>query len=388
MGIAAELGARMGRGRAAIQLLSKGDFAGRLADMEAGRAPREFLYGFPHLVERGYDVRFQRSDGPYSGLVGRFAHRRERLLSRLTGLSRRHHVLEELAPDWFGASLALSFTDHFSLTLGQVMKGLLVRPYAIGIFHGLSDIEGRTTALGRRFAHGYIWRALAGLDHVAFLGPADRTEAIARYGIAPHRSSVFPFGVDTDFWCPGDEPPADRPFVLAVGSDPSRDYATLVAAPVRAAVRILTRLPVPLAGDRRNVEVIGGDYFSGPVDDLALRRLYRQAAVVVLPLRDVFQPTGQSVCLQAMACGAPVVLSRIRGLWAPDLYVDGEHVLLVPPADPAALGEAVNRLLDDRALAARLGAAGGALTRAHHGLETMNRGLENLVCLAPGIQRR
>jgi ribose transport system ATP-binding protein len=42
----------------------------------------------------------------------------------------------------------------------------------------------------------------------------------------------------------------------------------------------------------------------------------------------------------------------------------------------------------DRALAARLGAAAGALTRAHHGLETMNRGLETLVCLAPGIQRR
>ena len=43
--------ARLGRGPAAIQLFSKGDFDRRLTEMEEGRAPRDFFYGFLGLVE-------------------------------------------------------------------------------------------------------------------------------------------------------------------------------------------------------------------------------------------------------------------------------------------------------------------------------------------------
>lgn len=60
--------------------------------------------------------------------------------------------------------------------------------------------------------------------------------------------------------------------------------------------------------------------------------------------------------LEAMACETPVVCSHIGGM--PELVVDGETGLLVPPGDSAALGEAVERLLDDPATARRWGAAG------------------------------
>jgi len=383
-----EIRQRLGRGQAAIQLLSKGDLAGRLDAMAAGTAPRDFFYGFLGLMEKGYDARFQRTDAPYAGLNGLLSTGMERLRARLTGFSERDRVIEDLIGDWYRSRLMLSFTDHFSLTLGRVMKPLLVRPFAIGIFHGLSDIEGRLPGHYRKLGYSRIWRSLAGLDHIAFLGPADRDEAVARYGLAPERTSIFAFGIDTDFWCPGPEPEAGPPFVLAVGSDPSRDYDSLLAAPITAPLRIVTRLDLRVPPDRTRVEVIRGHYFDSPLDDLGLRRLYRQAAVVVLPLKDVFQPTGQSVCLQAMACGCPVVLSDIRGLWSPGLYVDGIHGRLVPPGDPAALAEAVNGLLamPDRARA--MGEEARRVTLAHHNLDVMNRTLEDLVCRAPGIERR
>ena len=57
------------------------------------------------------------------------------------------------------------------------------------------------------------------------------------------------------------------------------------------------------------------------------------AAVVVVPVKDVPQPSGQSVTLQASACARPVVLTRTRGLWDPDGLRDGDNVLLVPPGD-------------------------------------------------------
>lgn len=59
---------------------------------------------------------------------------------------------------------------------------------------------------------------------------------------------------------------------------------------------------------------------------------------------------------EAAACGRPVVATRGGGV--PDAVIDGETGLLVPQDDAAAATGAVRRLLDDPALAARLGAAG------------------------------
>ena len=51
-------------------------------------------------------------------------------------------------------------------------------------------------------------------------------------------------------------------------------------------------------------------------------------------MKDVPQPSGQSVTLQASACGRPVVLTRTRGLWDPEQLRDGENVLLVAARRP------------------------------------------------------
>jgi glycosyltransferase involved in cell wall biosynthesis len=85
-------------------------------------------------------------------------------------------------------------------------------------------------------------------------------------------------------------------------------------------------------------------------------RLYEQldrAAVVVFPSRRDGFPVA---CAEAMAHGRPVVATAVGGL--PDMVVDGETGLLVPPGEPTALRAALDRLLADPELRARLGSAG------------------------------
>jgi glycosyltransferase involved in cell wall biosynthesis len=60
--------------------------------------------------------------------------------------------------------------------------------------------------------------------------------------------------------------------------------------------------------------------------------------------------------LEAMAVGLPVVASRVGGI--PEVVVDEETGLLVPPGSPGALAAALRRLIGDRDLRRRLGAAG------------------------------
>ena len=79
---------------------------------------------------------------------------------------------------------------------------------------------------------------------------------------------------------------------------------------------------------------------------LAREELYEhldRAAVVVFPSRRDGFPVA---CAEAMAHGRAVVATAVGGL--PDMVVDGETGLLVPPGNPAALRAAIDRLLADR----------------------------------------
>jgi starch synthase len=66
---------------------------------------------------------------------------------------------------------------------------------------------------------------------------------------------------------------------------------------------------------------------------------------------------GQTL-LEGMACGAPVVCTRVASL--PEVVDDGVTGLVVPPNDPAALGAAIRWLRDCPGEATRMGAAGRA----------------------------
>jgi len=75
--------------------------------------------------------------------------------------------------------------------------------------------------------------------------------------------------------------------------------------------------------------------------------------------------------LEAMAANKPVVASAIGG--NDEAIVHGETGLLVPPADPAALAGAIQRILSDPDLARRLAAAGNARVHEHFSVEAMIR---------------
>src|SRR5262249_18628797 len=67
------------------------------------------------------------------------------------------------------------------------------------------------------------------------------------------------------------------------------------------------------------------------------------------------------VCLEAMACGAPLVGSTVDGI--PDAIVPDETGILVPPEDPSALADALGGLLADPARRHRFGARARVLAQ-------------------------
>jgi glycosyltransferase involved in cell wall biosynthesis len=93
--------------------------------------------------------------------------------------------------------------------------------------------------------------------------------------------------------------------------------------------------------------------FTGKLSHSELVEHYSKAEIVVLP--SLYEGFGFPAA-EAMACEVPVIATTAGAL--PEIVVDGETGITVPPADPYALSIAIRRLLSDEALRRRLGKAG------------------------------
>ena len=231
--------------------------------------------------------------------------------------------------------------------------------------HGvnLDEADGlvRRRALGRRAAYPLV-------DRVIAVSEAVRDRIRRRTGAAPSKVVAIPNGVDTELFLPGDGAAARQRLGLsaanrvigAVGRlDPVKDHATLFRAfaelaPARPDLRLVLVGDGPHSGDlrvlARELDLADRILMAGARDDLP--DLLRAFDVFALPSRT----EGLSnTLLEALASGIPAVATRVGG--NPEV-LDGVGGALVPPADPAALAEAVAALLDDPAARARAGREG------------------------------
>jgi len=109
--------------------------------------------------------------------------------------------------------------------------------------------------------------------------------------------------------------------------------------------------------------------FCGEVQNAETAPYYHAADVFALASVARSEAFG-IVQIEAMAAGLPVVNTRLDS-GVPYVSLDQQTGLTVPPQDPAALAGAINQLLDDPGLRARLGAAGVRRARQQFSVQAM-----------------
>jgi phosphatidyl-myo-inositol dimannoside synthase len=206
---------------------------------------------------------------------------------------------------------------------------------------------------------------------------ADEVVAVSRYtarliaaiGTRPASMRLISPGVDI----PSDPSPldVDRPTFITVARLEERykghDVLVRALALVRAKVPDVQWVVIGDGSLRPGIEALARAYgvldaiaFLGTVPDEQRNEWLRRAHLLAMPSRlpaGGFAGEGFGIAfLEAGAYGKPVVAGNVGG--AMDSVSDGETGLLVDPVDPVAVAEAISRLLLDRGLAARLGAAG------------------------------
>ncbi|MFN2252418.1 MAG: glycosyltransferase family 4 protein [Anaerolineae bacterium] len=224
--------------------------------------------------------------------------------------------------------------------------------------------------------YGRVRQAVLRADRVIAVSRHTRAELLELTDVDADNVRVIPNAIPNRCFAPGD-PDGDRKaidgrglrdnFVLFVSTiEPRKNVDTLLRA-FRRLIDAGRDIDLALVGADgwRSAETyqlaaeLGlGDRarFLGFVSDDELGALYRRAAVMAHPAVD--EGFGLTP-LEAMAAGAPTVVSDVAGL----RETVGEAALLAPPHDERAWADGVARLLDDPALRSSLRNAGRARAR-------------------------
>jgi glycosyltransferase involved in cell wall biosynthesis len=263
---------------------------------------------------------------------------------------------------------------HVHWPLPQGLLGLVGR--RAGGPHLVSTFYGADLALLNRFGwlRPLLQRIVAASTAVIAISSYTARELEAQAGIRP---LVIPYGIDMTPVAgppslPG--PPGSQQMVLSVGRLIERKgYPVLIQALAQiAARRDDVHLNIVGEGQERTrlealieeLGLAGRVTLLGRVSDEELARQYATCSLFVLPA--IVDRGGDTeglgmVLLEALRYSKPVLASQVGGI--PDIVEDEVSGLLVPPGDPEALAVAIERLLDDPALAHRLAERGYAVNR-------------------------
>jgi glycosyltransferase involved in cell wall biosynthesis len=236
---------------------------------------------------------------------------------------------------------------HTAVSPGGLTRG---RPALVLTAH---DVLPREPRPGQRSAQRRLYERF---DAVVVHSEHGRGRLTGELGVDPARVHVIPHGVFAHL---ADVPPqpapfqTDRPVVLCFGlMRPYKGIDVLLDAwrEIEDAELWIAGMPRMDISRLRAMAPPNVRFVPRFITDAELPAYFQRADLVVLPYREIDQ---SGVLFTALAFGKPLLLSDVGGF--PEVAATGA-ARIVPAGDPAALGEALQELLDDPAALAAMAA--------------------------------
>lgn len=297
---------------------------------------KEFFYGYFELKKLGYDVDFVERIIPenykprnprYQWLAFHNRWATEKLIMGNNAPFFLPHLEKIKQADIIiaiGDSIALA-PEYYKLR-GWIKGKIIHVSMGMANYWQMAKSEGKIN----RFTKWYYNRLLNFADKIVLLGKPELKHFKSFFPKQRSKLVYIPFGVDTDFWNTtlsdlSEINVSSTVDILFVGNDMRRDYALLaeipLAFPLLSFVYVTSRMNQYKLPE--NVTLYNGSWRGKGLSDNELKFLYNKTKIVINPIVNTLQPSGQSVTLQASACGKPVLISDIDGFWDKELYGNG-----------------------------------------------------------------
>ena len=169
-------------------------------------------------------------------------------------------------------------------------------------------------------------RAYSLVNNFIFLGEGESNLAKQFYK-SDEKIKFIPFYVDESFW--ENKFNHERDGILFVGNDSNREFKKVVELAnyfKNINFTVISKQISMADFTGENVRFISGSWGNQKITDSELREIYCKSKLVIIPLVESYQPSGQSVTLQAMASKTPVLISSTKGFWDKENFTDYENI--------------------------------------------------------------
>jgi glycosyltransferase involved in cell wall biosynthesis len=303
-------------------------------DIEAGREPRLDVFEIADRLGADIIDYLAVEDSPLPAV---------RLALRALGPSPAVATLGYLRRNEYDAILTTG--EDIGLPLASLLKTSAARCSHTMIAHTLFPAKKRAFF---RYLH-----VQDRIDHILAYSTSEERHMVEKLGIQARKVQRIYYHADQQFFRPDGRTP--EPNLICAAGQLLRDYDCLIDAVRGLPVRVEIAAGSPwIDHTLKPREALPDNVSWGKKNRYELRDLYARSALAVVPILQNDYQTGIATILEMMAMGKCVIATKTRG--QTDTIVDGETGVYVPPSDPVALRETIQRLLASPAEAARIGA--------------------------------
>ena len=196
------------------------------------------------------------------------------------------------------------------------------------------------------FHNLYIKLILKNVDKFIFLSEGELNFAKNKFSKYKNKFTLIPFAVDLQIW---KAQKYDKRDILFVGNDGFRDFKLvedIVNSHPEINFSIVSKLIKKENLIHENFKIYRGSWGNPAVSDLELRNLYSSSKLTIIPLKESLQPSGQSVALQSIACGTPVIITKTKGFWDNENFQDGLNIFFNENNDIESWKEDISKIYE------------------------------------------
>jgi len=240
--------------------------------------------------------------------------------------------------------------------------------FVMGLFSNFPKYQIQTS-----FRNFLIKMMLKRVDKIFFLGKKEYIFASDNFNSFNQKFIFLPFSVDVNFWSgTTNKSFAEKKDILFIGNDGNRDYKFVVKLAedlpeynfIFISEKISKNSNVP-----KNVKLVKGSWGNEQLSDEEIRNYYKDVKLTIIPLKNTNQPSGQSVALQSMAAGTPVLITKIDGFWDFEKFIDGKHITFIQQNTSLEWKASIEKIYNDKRLFEDLVDNGKLLIQNEYNLE-------------------
>ena len=233
----------------------------------------------------------------------------------------------------------------------------------------------------KTFHYFLIKLLVSQVDFVHFLGKGEFNKACKTHPKLSKKFNYFPFSIDAEFWTSNEAfRLKDNEDILFVGNDGNRDANLLIdiakAMPEYQFI-FVSKIPKLQDIELPNVKLISGSWGDKALTDSELRKIYNNARLTIIPLKESSQPSGQSVALQSMSVGVPVLISKTTGFWDEEIFENNTHLFFQNDNNPSSWSKIIEDLYKNIKKTEYVSNNAKILTNKHFDLNNFYKRLES-----------